>query len=149
FSQAAVRYAQDLYGGRVAPTAVSPLLTLTPKRIDEADILLKLAASDAPDQILLDLEPRHEEFVRLKAALAKFYDGSVSVEQVTIPDGKILKLGMQDERVPLLRQRLGVAAPEIPEGATDAKVDITYDKALVDAITAFQEGLGLTADGVM
>ncbi|MBN9344603.1 MAG: L,D-transpeptidase family protein, partial [Devosia sp.] len=89
------------------------------------------------------------EFLRLKTALAKFYDGSVQVEQVTIPDGKTLKLGMNDERVPLLRQRLGVAAPDIPEGATDAQVDITYDQALVDAITAFQEEMGLTADGVM
>jgi murein L,D-transpeptidase YcbB/YkuD len=149
FSQAAVRYAQDLYGGRIVPTSVSRLMTLTPKRIDEADILLKLAGSDAPDQILLGLEPQHEEFARLKAALAKFYDGSVVVEQVTIPDGKPLKLGMEDERVPLLRQRLGVAAPEIPEGATDAKVDLTYDQPLVDAIKAFQESLGLTADGVM
>ncbi len=56
------------------------------------------------------------------------------VEQVTIPDGKTLKLGMEDERVPLLRQRLGVAAPEIPEGATDATVDIT-DDVVADMIT--------------
>jgi L,D-transpeptidase YcbB len=149
FSQAAVRYAQDAYGGRIAPTAVSKLLTITPKRIDEAEMLLKLAASDAPDKILLGLDPSHAEFGRLKAALAKFYDGSLTVEQVTIPDGKTLKVGMEDERVPLLRQRLGVAAPEIPEGATDAKVDITYDQPLADAIKAFQEDLGLTADGVM
>ncbi len=149
FSQAAVRYAQDAYGGRIAPTAVSKLLTITPKRVDEAELLLKLAASDTPDQILLGLDPSHEEFGRLKAALAKFYDGSLTIEQVAIPDGKTLKLGMDDERVPLLRQRLGVAAPEIPEGATDAKVDITYDQALADAISAFQAELGLTADGVM
>lgn len=149
FSQAAVRYAQDAYGGRIAPTAVSKLLTIEPKRIDEAEMLLKLAASDAPDQILLGLDPSHAEFGRLKAALAKFYDGSLKVEQVTIPDGKTLKLGMEDERVPLLRQRLGVAAPDIPEGATDAVVDITYDQALADAIKAFQNDLGLTADGVM
>ena len=116
FSQAAVRYAQDAYGGRVAPTAVSKLITIAPKRIDEAQLLLDLAASDAPDQVLLGLDPRHPEFGRLKAALAKFYDGSVTVEQITIPDGKVLKLGMKDERVPLLRTRLAVAAPEIPEG---------------------------------
>jgi murein L,D-transpeptidase YcbB/YkuD len=56
---------------------------------------------------------------------------------------------MKDDRVPLLRDRLAVAAPEIPEGATDAVVDTTYDQALVDAIKAFQESLGLTADGVL
>ncbi len=149
FSQAAVRYAQDMYGGRVAPTTVSKLLTLAPKRINEADMLLKLASSDAPDEVLLTLEPQHAEFGRLKAALAKFYDGSVTIEQITIPDGKTLKLDMDDERVPLLRTRLAVAAPEIPEGATDAVVDITYDQALFDAVKAFQEQMGLTADGVL
>src|SRR5690606_24432943 len=35
------------------------------------------------------------------------------------------------------------------EGATDAQVDITYDQALVDAITTSQQELGLTADGIM
>ena len=149
FSQAAVRYAQDAYGGRIAPTAVSKLLTVAPKRIDEAEMLLKLAAADRPDQLLLDIGPKQPEFLRLKAALAKFYDGSVTIEQVTIPDGKTLKLGMEDERVPLLRQRLGVAAPEIPEGATDATVDITYDQALIDAVKAFQTELGLTTDGIL
>jgi len=149
FSQAAVKYAQDAYGGRIAPTAVSQLMTLPPKRIDEAEMLLQLAASDTPDQILLDLNPKHEEFGRLKLALAKFFDSAVTVEQITIPDGKTLKLGMDDERVPLLRTRLAVAAPDIPEGATDAIVDITYDQALVDAIKAFQESLGLNADGVL
>lgn len=148
FSQSAVRYAQDAYGGRVAPTAVSELLTITPRRINEAEMLVKLAGSTTPDQILRDLDPKHPEFLLLKAALAKFVDG-VDAETITIPDGKTLKLGMEDERVPQLRERLAVAAPEIPEGATDAKVDITYDQALLDAVKAFQEGLGLTADGVL
>jgi murein L,D-transpeptidase YcbB/YkuD len=149
FSQAAVRYAQDAYGGRIAPTAVSKLLTITPKRINEADMLLKLAASDAPDQILYGLDPTHPEFERLKAALSKFYSGGIKVEQVTIPEGKTLKLGMKDDRVPVLRDRLSVPAPEIPEGAANATVDTTYDQALVDAVKAFQESLGLTGDGVL
>ena len=57
---------QGLDGGRVTPTAVSKLITLPTKRIDEAEILLKLASSDAPDKILTDLEPSHAEFARLK-----------------------------------------------------------------------------------
>ena len=149
FSQAAIRYAQDAHGGRITPSSVSRNFTLAPKRIDEAAMLLKLASSDEPDKVLRELGPTHPEFLRLKSALAKFYDGSVIVEQVTIPDGKVLKLGMEDDRVALLRQRLGVAAPEIPEGATDAVVDSTYDQALFDAVKAFQEELGLTADGIL
>jgi murein L,D-transpeptidase YcbB/YkuD len=150
FSSAAVRYAQDAYGGRVAPTEVSKLWTITPRRINEAEMLMKLAASDAPDQILLDLSPKGREFLALKTALAKFYDGSVIDAAVTIPDGPLLKPGKKDERVTLLRQRLDVPEPEIPETAgEEAVADITYDEALVEAVTAFQEGLGLTADGVV
>lgn len=150
FSAAVARYAQDAYGGRVAPTEVNSTWTITPKRINEAELLMELASSDAPDQILLDLSPKSREFVALRAALAKFYDGSVIDAAVTIPDGPLLKPGMKDERVTLLRQRLDVPVPEIPETAGAAAVaDITYDDPLVEAIKAFQESLGLTADGVV
>jgi murein L,D-transpeptidase YcbB/YkuD len=88
FSAAAVKYAQDAYGGRIAPTEVSKLWTLTPKRINAADMLVKLAASPSPDQILLDLSPKSREFVALRDALAKFYDGSVIDAAVTIPEGR-------------------------------------------------------------
>jgi len=150
FSTAAVKYAQDAYGGRINPLDVNPLLIITPKRINEADVLVKLAASDDPAKLLLDLDPPHAEFGLLKAALAKFYDkDTVKTETITIPDGPTLKLGMKDDRVPTLRERLSVDAPEIPEGAADAKVDTTYDKALLDAVKAFQAGLGLDADGAL
>lgn len=150
FSAAAIRYAQDAYGGRVAPSEVSKLWTIAPRRINEAEMLMKLAESDTPDQILRDLSPKHREFIQLKAALAKFYDGSVMDAAITIPEGPLLKPGMTDERVTLLRQRLDLPEPEIPEtaGAT-VQPDITYDEALVDAVQAFQESLGLTADGVV
>jgi murein L,D-transpeptidase YcbB/YkuD len=150
FSAAAIRYAQDAYGGRIAPTQVSRLWTMAPRKINEAEMLMQLAASAAPDQILRDLSPKHREFLQLKAALAKFYDGSVIDAAVTIPDGPPLRPGMQDERVTLLRQRLDLSEPEIAETAgAAATVDITYDDALVEAMKSFQESLGLTADGVM
>ena len=150
FSAAAIRYAQDAYGGRIAPTEVSRLWTIAPRRVNEAEMLMRLAQSDAPDQILLELSPKNREFLALKAALAKFYDGSVIDAAITIPDGTLLKPGMRDERVTLLRQRLDVPEPDIPETAGAAvRVDVTYDPALVEAVKAFQESLGLTADGVI
>jgi L,D-transpeptidase YcbB len=150
FSAAVARYAQDAYGGRVAPSEVSRLWTIEPRRINEAEILMQLAESEAPDQILHDLSPKNREFVALRAALAKFYDGSVIDTAVTIPDGPLLRPGNKDERVTLLRQRLDVPEPEIPETAgAEAAADITYDEALVAAVIAFQESLGLTADGIV
>ena len=150
FSAATIRYAQDAYGGRINPLDVNSSWTITPKRINEAEMLVKLAESDTPDKVLLNLSPTQPEFLGLKSALAKFYDGSVIDAAVTIPEGQLLRPGMRDERVTLLRQRLDVAEPEIPETAGAAvTVDITYDEALVQAVRAFQESLGLTADGVV
>lgn len=148
FSAAAVKYAQDIYGGRVAPTDVNKNWTITPKRINEAEMLVKLASTDAPEEIFAALEPKHPEFHRLKEALAKF-DENATIDQVEIPDGKTLKPGMTDERVPLLRQRLGIAEPDVPETAGAAAApDLTYDETLVAAVKAFQESLDLTADGI-
>lgn len=150
FSAAALRYAQDAYGGRVAPTAVYSTWTLAPRRIDETAMLIRLAASDNPDQLLYDLSPRHREFLQLREALARFYDGSVIDTAVTIPDGPLLRLGATDERVALLRQRLDVPEPEIPETAgAEAAADLTYGEDLVAAVRQFQESLGLTADGIV
>jgi murein L,D-transpeptidase YcbB/YkuD len=150
FSAAVARYAQDAYGGRVAPTDVNKTWTVTPRRVDQSKLLVQLAAADDPTQILLDLSPKGREFVALRAALAKFYDGSVIDAAVTIPEGVLLKPGMKDERVTLLRQRLDVPEPEILETAgAEAVADISYDDALVVAVQAFQESLGLTADGVV
>ncbi len=150
FSSAAIRYAQDAFGGRIAPTAVNDTWTITPKRINEAEMLVKLADSTEPDKLLLALSPTQPEFLGLKAALAKFYDGAVMDAAITIPEGKLLKPGMQDERVTLLRQRLDVPEPDIPEtaGAT-AAVDLNYDEPLVAAVEAYQESLGLNGDGVI
>ena len=132
------------------PRDVNSEWSITPKRINEAEMLVQLANSTEPDKILLGLSPTQKEFLGLKAALAKFYDETVIDAAVIIPDGKLLKPGMQDERVTLLRQRLDVPEPDIPEtaGAT-ATVDITYDEALVAAVQSFQEGLGLNADGAI
>lgn len=150
FSAAAIRYAQDAFGGRISPLEVNKTWTITPKRINEAEMLVKLADSSEPDQLLLALSPTQPEFLGLKAALAKFYDGAVMDAAITIPEGKLLKPGMQDERVTLLRQRLDVPEPDIPEtaGAT-ATADITYDAPLVAAVQAYQENLGLNSDGVI
>lgn len=142
FSEAALRYAQDTYGGRIDPRTVSGFISLRERRLDDAEVLEQLAATDSPDQYLLSLEPQHREFQQLKTALAGFYDGTVE-EAIVVPDGKILRAGERDERLPLLRDRL-----EIPAPAADLD-PLTYDQTTVAAVEAFQERLGLTVDGIV
>ncbi len=95
FSAAAIKYAQDAFGGRVNPLDVNKTWTIAPKRINEAELLVQLADSDDPGKLLLALSPNQPEFLGLKAALAKFYDGSVIDAAVTIPEGTVLKPGQR------------------------------------------------------
>ncbi len=140
FSAAAIRFASDTHSGRIDPRRVASDISIKPDRLDESDLLMQLAESADPAAFLTSLEPTHREFLALKKALAGFYDGTAK-EPVVIPDGKTLRLGMQDARVPLMRTRLGLPLPVNAD-------DITYDDEIVAAIETFQDDLGLQVDGV-
>ena len=78
--------------------------------------------------------PPHAGYKALKAKLAELRAAKGDAGPARIAQGPVLKLGktaMQDPRVPLLRERLGVAAEP---GNT------TYDKPLADAVKKFQDG---------
>ena len=141
FSAATLHYAHDAYMGRIAPEAVSNAIDPETKSLDAADTLMKLAESDAPDQVLLGLDPTDREFVALKAALAKLDTEPPAEAPVVVPAGATLKPGMKDPRLDVLRQRLRVSAPE-----TGADV---YDPALVDAVKSFQASAGQVVDGIV
>lgn len=138
FSEAAVKYAQHAAGGRVNPKSVSSQFDLNPTRINSADFLVELVNASAPQELLLSLSPTHREFLALKELLASHYLGDVE-DVIVVPDGKLLKLGMTDQRVQVLRQRL-----ELPEVIGDN----TYDEEIIVAIEAFQTEMDLFVDGV-
>lgn len=137
FSKATMAYATHIYTGRIKPQSVDVQLDIQPKRLDEAALLVELAKSADPVAVLAKLEPTHPEFLALKAALAKFEDGTVD-RPAAIPDGQLLKPGVSDARMPLIRERLGLPAD----------VSLLYDDAVIAGIKAFQESLGLSPDGV-
>ena len=87
---------------------------------------------------------QHPQYAALKAALANLRAlAAEQAERIVVPDGALLKPGRSDQRVPILRARLDVAA-----SADDADPEI-YDASLVEAVKAFQDGSGLNADGIV
>jgi murein L,D-transpeptidase YcbB/YkuD len=68
----------------------------------------------------------------------------------TIADGPVLKPGMTDARVPVIRKRLGITKdlPSTAAGVAPEAADL-YDATLEAGVKAFQERHGLTADGVI
>ena len=141
FTDAAILYAKHAAGGRIAPSAVSSAITLHPTRVDLAKLRVDLVSSDNPAALLQSMHPTHKEFSALRAELAKRIAGP-KIEQIIVPDGKLMKLGKTDERLPVLRERLGLTLD-------DPANEFIYDQLAEDAIKDFQTSIGLIADGVV
>jgi murein L,D-transpeptidase YcbB/YkuD len=143
-SRAVVAFAEEASAGRVAPSSVNgKFITRKPERIDPIEALDTVAGASDVTAALEDFNPPHEGFRRLKARLAEIRARPDTPAPVAIPDGKTLKPGMSDARVPLLRDRFGVAAPLDPLAAE------VYDEAVVEAVRAFQAKKGLEDDGIV
>ena len=75
---------------------------------------------------------------RCRAKLAEARGQKIEAGPARINDGPVLKVGMHDNRVPLLRERLGVSG--------DAQRH-TYDKDVAEAVKKFQQQHKLKATG--
>ncbi len=83
-------------------------------------------------------EPHAPGYLALKAKLAEIRGGS-DPSKPSIANGPAPKIGAQDDRVPQLRERLGV----LGDGGT------TYDKAVAEAVKKFQQEHELKATGTL
>jgi murein L,D-transpeptidase YcbB/YkuD len=114
---------------------------------DPAKVLEKLAGADDVAAALDSYNPPQKGFQALKKKLAELRANGGEIvkpkaEQnfVRIPNGRMLRPGMKDERVLLLRKRLKA------DGDKDSP---RYDQDVVEAVKAFQTGADLKADGVV
>ncbi|MBC8130323.1 MAG: peptidoglycan-binding protein, partial [Rhizobiaceae bacterium] len=142
FSRAVGRFVTHISSGRIQPTVISKLITLEPERPDIGEALVRLSRSTAIAADLRSFEPSHRDYRALKSELARLRALPGEPERIIVPEGDLLKPGKSDDRVPLLRTRLGVSI------AADAEPNV-YDDALVEAVEAAQAEAGLNADGVV
>jgi L,D-transpeptidase YcbB len=136
-----ITFARHAQNGRVAFSRVSPDIYYDQHDPDPKEVLASIAtASDAAKALDANL-PQEPQYKALKAKLAELRSGTTAERKVVhIPDGQLLRPGMKDARVPLLRKRLKVTG-----GATGT----TYDDQLVEAVKSFQTSKGLEVDGVV
>jgi murein L,D-transpeptidase YcbB/YkuD len=123
-----ITYAHHAQVGRVHWTRVSGDIYYEQKAPNSADVLAKVAQANDVGAALASYEPHAPGYVALKAKLAELRAGKEVSAQASIANGPVLKIGMQDNRVPLLRDRLHVAG----DGAT-------YDKVLAEAVAKYQK----------
>ena len=108
------------------------------KAPNPADVLAKVAQASDVGEALAAYEPHAAGYVALKAKLAELRAGKEVSGQAAIANGPVLKIGMQDDRVPLLRERLHVSG----DGTT-------YDKALAAAVAKYQKEHEQKATGML
>ncbi|MBX3521483.1 MAG: L,D-transpeptidase family protein [Xanthobacteraceae bacterium] len=136
-----VRHASQ---GRVHWSRISRDIEYKHDGLDPLDSLNKIASATKLDETLNAFYPQHEQYKLLKAELAKIRAKN-EAEPVRIPAGQILRFNPKakqqqaDARVPLLRERLGLAA----------KDDKFYDEDLSKAVAEFQKTKNRKPDGVL
>jgi murein L,D-transpeptidase YcbB/YkuD len=82
--------------------------------------------------------PVNDMYTQLRRGLMKYKERWGSLPQIQIPTGTVaMKAGSKDERVPLLRKRLGLAEGNVFDAALDKKV------------REYQSAHGLTSDGIV
>lgn len=170
-SAALLTYAEHAQAGRVEPSSLSGYITAAPEKPEPGVVLDTLASSADPVAALDGYNPPHSGFQALRKTLADLRKAAAEESgPPVVPAGKVLKEGVRDERVAILRARLGLAPVEAQEtaqadaagttgqGASDASARVQgetpgdptlFDAAVKDAVFAFQEENGLHADGIV
>jgi len=143
-SAAIVAYAVQASGGRIEPSSISPEITAKPDVADPLKALALVAAAADPDAALEDFNPSQKAYRDLRDKLAELR-ALRAPAAARIPPGPMLKIGMTDPRVPLIRARFGL--DELAEGETSSA--LVYDAQVAAVVANFQRANGLPASGLL
>ena len=143
-SYAVLGYARDARGGRINPSRLSPNLDPDRALPNPSEVIESIAIRSDPAAYLRSFQPDQPQFEALRQKLIELRGGKVEVSSkpaVIVPDGPVLKLGIVDEQVALLRRRL-----DMPSDTADAT---HFDEQVLDAVRKFQLAHGSIPDGMV
>ncbi|CAA2140661.1 murein L,D-transpeptidase [Hyphomicrobium sp. ghe19] len=145
-SAAALRYAHEAEGSRISEPEkrLSGYLDRAPVITDATSVLTRLAAAQNPDEALRAFQPSQDQFLKLKALLARLrgHTPATEADRFDIPRrGAMLQAGVRDADVATLKQRFGIASAPGSEQL--------YDDQLAAAVKKFQASKSLHADGIV
>ena len=140
FTATVLTYARHAQIGRVHYSRVSSDIVYDLVAPEPGAVLTNLAEAKNIAEALDSYNPPHPGYKALKAKLAEMRGYSGDARHSRISFGQTLKPGMDDPRVPLLRNRLGIAG---------AATDTSYDKVLAEAVRKFQRQRELPPTGFL
>jgi len=143
-----------VYMGKVDPEKLSSQWNFSHRptpSIEEAlrRFSARLAAGEISEAFAA-VRPAHPWYQRGRDRLQEYRAIAAAGGWPSIADGPVLKPGMSDTRVPDIRKRLSITKdlPGTPANVVPEMANL-YDATLEQAVKAFQERHGLTADGVI
>ena len=140
--------------GKVDPVKLSSQWNFSQRPIPSVEEGLqrfsaRLAAGEIR-QAFDSARPAHPWYQRGRERLQEYRAIAAAGGWPSLPEGPTLKPGMSDARVPVLRRRLEITRDYAPAPGAAAPADPDlYDPALEQAVKAFQERHGVTADGAI
>jgi murein L,D-transpeptidase YcbB/YkuD len=141
-SFAVLRYAHDARDGRIKPSRLTTNLSSTLSSPEPLEVLDTIAVEREPALYLRGFQPSHPQFEHLRQKLREIRgEADPSKQSIIIPDGAVLKKGIEHEHVALLRKRLEVSS----HGGNQS----LYDDAVDEAVRTFQKLHGVAPDGLV
>jgi murein L,D-transpeptidase YcbB/YkuD len=145
-TDAVVAYGRQASGSRVDPSKISRLIASRPEVADGAVVLALVAsAGEQAGEALWNFNPPHPAYAALRRRLESLrrHRAPAAARVTSIPSGPVLRVGMRDPRVPLVRARLS-----LDEARTEATNSL-YDTKVAAAVASFQKANGLQGSGVL
>ncbi len=138
-----------LYRGKIDPVRLDSHWNFDARQLDPLTGLhaaREAAENNDLESIFNRARPTLPQYNALRSALARLRSIALAGGWPELPAGPVLKPGMRDARMPLLRQRLQIAGLLPYTVPADAEL---YDEALKAAVQRFQQESYLEADGAV
>jgi len=145
-TRAALLYASALARGHVDPTSLGTVYTIPRPRPDLARGLAQAMEGGALSQWLDSLAPDTEEYRALSDAYQRYRSLAERTRAKPVPEGRAIRPGASDPRVPALAQALA-ANGYLEEGQAGAGT--AYGPRLARSVRQLQSDYGLDVDGTV
>jgi murein L,D-transpeptidase YcbB/YkuD len=139
-----------LHSGKVDPVRISSQWNFLSRPIHSEDaraLILRVLSTGQISEAFEAARPEHVWYRQGRERLATYRKIAADGGWPRLPDGPVLKAGMDDPRVPVLRRRLRVTG-DLDNASAHPAGDV-YDEETVAGVKRFQERHGLTVDGVV
>jgi murein L,D-transpeptidase YcbB/YkuD len=147
-TQAALRYASALANGYADPIKLHDVYTVDRPKVDVRQGLRQAIQDGKVGEWLDSLPPQTDEYRALSQAHLHYLQLAAKTQFQPVPDGKPIKPGARDPRLPAIEAALG-AVEALPLQRANMGPPRSYNGALVAAVKKLQADFGFEPDGVI